>query len=407
MKDKINSTVSFSANQASDRYDQHFTLSFEYPVYFTKKMFDPANAIFNEVLTRVDQQQRNRLVVFIDSGVAETHPGISDAINKYFQSRNTNAAMVCDVQIVPGGKASKTSWDVTNDTIALLEDLRLDRQSVVIAIGGGSVLDAVGFAVSLVHRGLRLIRVPTTTLAQADAGIGIKNGLDIRGKNRVGTFTPPFAVINDFEFLATLSFDDWIGGIAEAFKVAIIKDKVFFDYLCEKAQALKNREPEVMENLIRRCALLHLEHIRTCGDPFELGSARPLDFGHWAGHKLEVISDYAIGHGQTVAMGIALDSFYAMKTDLLDEPQLKKILDGFVDCGFEICTDELTRRHPNGELIIMDGLAEFQEHLGGRLTVPLPKGIGSMVEIHDVETDIVAQGVRYLQEYQNTGKPHS
>jgi 3-dehydroquinate synthetase len=103
-----------------------------------------------------------------------------------------------------------------------LGNLHLDRQSFVIALGGGSVLDMIGFAVSIVHRGLRLVRLPTTTLAQSDAGVGVKTGMDEHGqKNFVGTFAPPFAVINDFELLKTLSFEHWIGGVDEALAVQV------------------------------------------------------------------------------------------------------------------------------------------------------------------------------------------
>src|SRR5207249_4231810 len=137
-------------------------------------------------------------------------------------------------------------------------------------------------------------------------------------KNFIGTFAPPWAVINDFQLLSSLSERDKRAGYVEAVKVALIRDKDFFEALEQDVDALRNFEPEAMQRLIYRCAELHLEHIATSGDPFEFGSARPLDFGHWAAHKLEQLSDYRIRHGEAVAIGIALDTIYSRQIGLLD-----------------------------------------------------------------------------------------
>jgi 3-dehydroquinate synthase len=278
-------------------------------------------------------------------------------------------------------------------------NLHLDRQSYVVAVGGASVLDMLGFATSIVHRGLRLVRVPTTTLAQNDAGVGVKNGMDEHGaKNFLGTFAPPFAVIDDFNFLATLSQDHWIGGAAEAFKVAIIKDEAFFDFLCESADDLRRRDADAMQQTIRRCAAIHLDHIRTGGDPFELGSARPLDFGHWAAHKLELMSHFQIGHGQAVAVGIAIDSYYAMRKGLIDADLLERIVAGLARCGLPIYLDLLHTSNAAGTLEVLGGLEDFREHLGGALTVTLPDGIGRQCQVHQVGAELVTEAVDWLKQ---------
>ena len=259
------------------------------------------------------------------------------------------------------------------------------------------MLDSVGFAASLVHRGVRMVRMPTTVLAQNDAGVGVKTGMDEHGqKNFIGTFAPPFAVINDFSMLDTLADRDWIGGIAEAFKVAIIKDAEFFEFLRDRAAALRNRDQQAMETLIRRCAIIHLDHIASAGDPFETGSARPLDFGHWSAHKIETMSDYWVGHGQAVAVGIAVDSYYAMRQGLITPNQLERILDGMTACGLPIYLDYLSRR-TGGELDILAGLDEFREHLGGRLNVTLPESLGDKREVHHLDRTIIAEAIEYLR----------
>ena len=118
-------------------------------------------------------------------------------------------------------------------------------------------------------------------------------------------------MLNDYQFLLTLPDRDWLNGVAEAFKVAIIRDRSFFDYLLAHAEQYPARNFEAMQVLVARCAEMHLEHIRTNGDPFEYGTARPLDFGHWSAHKLELISGFRVSHGEAVASGVLLDSIYA------------------------------------------------------------------------------------------------
>jgi len=262
------------------------------------------------------------------------------------------------------------------------------------------VLDMAGLAASLIHRGVRLVRIPTTVLAQNDAGIGVKNGMNGGGvKNFLGTFAPPFAVLNDFEFLKTLPQSEWISGVSEAFKVAIIKDVRFFGYLCRHAVALYARDQAVMEKVIHQTAVLHLHHIATSGDPFEIGSARPLDFGHWAAHRLELMSDFTIGHGHAVAIGIALDSTYAWFKRLITAGEHTAIIQGLIDCGFPVWTPLLMRLDLAGEFDVLVGLEQFREHLGGRLCVTLPAPIGSSHEVHVMNHDLVKKAIATLQPY--------
>ena len=221
--------------------------------------------------------------------------------------------------LLPGGEAAKNDTEAVSRVIAAIGAHGLCRHSTVLAVGGGALLDAVGYAAAVAHRGLRLVRAPTTVLAQNDAGIGVKNGINAFGKkNFIGTFQPPAAVINDSRFLATLSLRDWRAGTAEAVKVALVRDRAFFASIEEMAPALAARQALAMQSLVRQCAELHLAHITQGGDPFERGSARPLDFGHWAAHRLEAMSDYRLRHGEAVAVGIALDTLYSTLSDRLD-----------------------------------------------------------------------------------------
>ena len=155
-------------------------------------------------------------------------------------------------------------------------------------------------------------------------------------KNFVGTFAPPFAVLNDFDLLDSLPPREKIAGMAEAVKVALIRDPEFFHWLERNCDALANFEPDAMAYMIRRCAELHMHQIAHGGDPFETGSARPLDFGHWSAHKLESLTHYHVRHGEAVAIGIALDTRYSVLAGLLPEGDEERVCFLLEDLGFQL-----------------------------------------------------------------------
>lgn len=381
-----------------DCYNQSISVSYEYPVYFTDNIFEPDNNLLADVTDRLGEKRCHRVQVFIDSGVIDYHPELIRQIHQYFRKHSDTLKLVCEPETVPGGEKAKNTRKAAEHVMESIADQHLCRQSFVLAIGGGSALDIVGLAASLVHRGVRVIRIPTTVLAQDDSGVGVKNGIDAYGiKNFAGTFAPPFAVLVDYDFLETLPDRYWIGGISEACKVAIIRDADFFDFLSENASKLQERDRKTIEQVVKRSAILHLDHISSSGDPFEFGTARPLDFGHWSAHKMEVLSGYEIGHGQAVAIGIALDSYYAYRTGCISKNELERILKVLKKIGLPVWSSVLERKGTNGELTILKGIDDFQEHLGGELNITLPKSIGSKTEIHEIDKEIVKEGIVYLR----------
>lgn len=383
-----------------DNYIQRFQVHYEYPVHFTRGILDVDNDLLLNAIDRLHEGRRHRVQVFIDAGVATAWPGIAETVTLYFEARPEKLSLVCPPQMVAGGEHSKNNRLAAENIMESIAGQHLCRQSVVVAIGGGSALDIIGLAAALVHRGVRLIRIPTTVLAQNDSAVGVKNGIDAYGvKNFAGTFAPPFAVLVDFDFLDTLTDKYWVGGVAEAYKIAIIKDPVFFEYLCSHAAAIRDRDRSAMEQLVRRAAIMHLEHIASAGDPFEFGTARPLDFGHWSAHRLEIMSGYDIGHGQAVSIGIALDSYYACRTGLLSKAELDAVLTGLKTTGLPIWSELLERKTSTGTLDIIQGLHDFQEHLGGELRVTLPDGIGAKVEINHMDNAIIRDAITFLKDY--------
>ena len=365
-------------------------------VFFTENVFAPDNLVLRDALA--DSGPRNALVVLEDS-LAQALPGLEHQIEKYFAAHAQQVRLVRPPLFFCGGERAKNSPALVTELHAQIHRHHIDRHSYLIAVGGGALLDVAGFAAATAHRGVRLVRIPTTTLSQADSGVGVKNGLNAFGqKNLIGTFTPPFAVVNDFNLLATLAPRDKRSGYVEAVKVACIRDAQFFDELERDAGKLAAFEPEAMKRLIRRCAELHLDHIATGGDPFEAGSARPLDFGHWSAHKLEQLSHFDISHGEAVAIGIALDVIYSREAGLLHPAAAARILNLLEQLGFKLFAEELLNADNANRPTILSGLEEFREHLGGELSVTLLAEIGRAVEVHEMNPQKIAGAVQELQQ---------
>ena len=377
--------------------NQRFQVAYEYPVVFTEGLFEPLNETLVQVVKALDSCRVHRIFVCVDSGVSRAWPSLNPELRRYIKAHSRHLSLVTEPEILPGGEACKNDPQLVSNLLAQFAEFGLDRQSFVLAIGGGAVLDMVGYAAAIAHRGIRLIRVPTTVLAQNDAGVGVKNSINaFESKNFLGTFCPPTAVLNDIRFISTLEDRDKRSGIAEAVKVALIRDGDFFQWLVENASALACFEPAAMAYMIQRCAELHLDHIATSGDPFEYGSARPLDFGHWAAHKLEVLTMHSLRHGEAVAIGMALDSRYSVECGLLKEEDFQTILTLLFTLGFECTHDLLRTSGADGRLMVLAGLEEFRQHLGGELTVTLLTGLGEKVEVNDMDEELLIRSVDYL-----------
>jgi 3-dehydroquinate synthase len=363
-------------------------------VFFTEDVFAPANPVLKDALA--DGALRKVLVVLEDA-LAQSQPDLEHQIENYFSTHAGQLHLVRSPLFVAGGEQSKNSTTLVTDILSQIDRCHIDRQSYLIAVGGGALLDVAGFAAATAHRGVRHVRIPTTTLSQADSGIGVKNGINAFGKkNFIGTFAPPHAVINDFNLLATLKPRDKCAGYVEAVKVACIRDAKFFEAIECNAEKLVAFEPEAMKRLIHRCAELHLDHIATSGDPFETGSARPLDFGHWSAHKLEQLSNFQIPHGEAVAIGIALDVIYSRNAGLLAAQSAGRILKLLEQLGFNLFVHELLDSDAHDHLLILAGLEEFREHLGGELTITLLKEIGRGVEVHEMNQTKIVEAIHEL-----------
>jgi 3-dehydroquinate synthase len=368
---------------------QSFGVNYSFPVHFTRGVFSASNPLLAETLRSAGPRRQRALLVF-DKGLVAANPGLPAAAEAYARAHAAVFEWAGEPFLVRGGEVCKTDPVEVAQLQRLTFERRIDRQSFIVCAGGGAVLDAVGFAAATSHRGVRLVRLPSTVLGQDDAGIGVKNGVNAFGrKNYLGSFAPPFAVLNDLDLLRTLPPRDARAGMAEAVKVAAIKDAAFLSWLHLHRAALGALEPAALEELVFRCAQLHIEHVGGA-DPFELGSARPLDFGHWAAHHLEEITHSELRHGEAVAIGCALDSLYAHARGLLTAAELAVLLETLDGLGFALAHPALA------QIDIAGALAAFQEHLGGELCITVPDGLGKKVELHEMDVELVRRCVAQL-----------
>lgn len=383
----------------ADTFSFPITLRHEHRLIFTRDVFAPENPVLADLLTPREPGETVRALVFWDAGLETAFPGIGEKITRWFAVRRDRVKLETAPIAVPGGEAVKNDFRQLEQVWTAINQAGLCRHSYVLAIGGGAVLDMVGFAAATAHRGIPVVRLPTTSLSQGDGGVGVKNGVNFFGKkNWLGSFVVPHAVVNDLTFLHGLPLRARRAGLIEAVKVALIRDAAFFEFIAARVEALARCEPEAFEAVIRESARQHIEHIATAGDPFERGSARPLDFGHWAAHKLEQLSEFRVSHGEAVAVGMAIDLIYARRSGLLPEAHAERILDVVRRLGFELFAPIKEIRGPSGRQDMLDGLEEFREHLGGRLTIPMIRAPGDRLDVHEMDGPTVKAAFAELRE---------
>jgi 3-dehydroquinate synthase len=380
--------------QPSDVLDVPFAIQATHRVRFTSDVLGADQQVLANLL-EPSGDQAARVQFWLDQHLAEARPELVHQLRTFARNQAGRIISTGNVQIVPGGEELKNDVHVLERMLKVFNAADLDRRSYVVVIGGGAVLDAVGFAAAIAHRGIRLVRLPTTTLAQADSGIGVKNSVNLFGKkNWIGTFAVPWGVINDAALLSTLSDRDFICGFSEAVKVSLLKDANLFAQLCELAPRIRRRDMQAAQPVIRSSAIWHLNHITRGGDPFEMLEARPLDYGHWSAHKLEVMSNFELRHGEAVAIGVAIDTVYSSLVHGLPRRDADRVLRCLTDLGF-------TLKHPTlaDAETLFAGLEEFRQHLGGRLTLTMLSQVGQPLDVHQVDRLAMCRAIDEVASY--------
>lgn len=364
--------------------------SWPHRIHWTRDAFATGNTTLLDAFA-IDPVDTSKLLVVVEQAVVEHHPQLPAQIKQYAQAH----ALPTPEPIItlPGAEQIKDGMTHVNTLLEAIQDHGIDRRSYILAIGGGALLDMVGFAAGIAHRGVRLIRVPTTTLSQCDSGVGVKNAVNLNGeKNFIGTFQVPWAVVNDAVFLDTLPTEVWREGLSEAVKVALLKDPDLFNQLEASAAALKACDAHAGQPVWQRTADLHVDHITQGGDPFEEKRARPLDFGHWAAHRLEQLSGYRLPHGQAVAIGLAIDIQYAAQIGLLDPKTADRSTALLQDLGFSLWHASMLDSDA-----LLHGIERFRQHLGGQLTITLIKAIGQPLDVHTIDAQAMRSVIAGMQ----------
>ncbi|NQV25543.1 MAG: 3-dehydroquinate synthase [Rhodopirellula sp.] len=377
--------------------DIPFSVPFIHRLRFTDDVLDVDQDVLLDVLER-SGNQLPRVQFWLDECVADAVPDLRTRVESFCRNHADRFLTPGNIQTVPGGEVVKNDIHILERMLKCINHADLDRRSYVVAIGGGAVLDAVGFAAAIAHRGIRLVRLPTTTLAQADSGVGVKNAVNLfQKKNWVGSFAVPWAVINDAKLLTTLPDRDYVCGFSEAVKVALLKEPALFADLCRNASQIRNRDAEITESFIRRSAVHHLNHITKGGDPFEALEARPLDYGHWSAHKLEVMTDFGLRHGEAVGIGVAVDTVYSSLVHGLPESDADRVLKCLAEMGLPLDHPAL---HETDELFA--GLEEFRQHLGGRLTITMLEAVGRPIDVHQIDEAKMRRAIEIVADFAST-----
>ncbi len=261
-------------------------------------------------------KESNHHVIITDDNVRLLY---ASKLMEYLQKNNIHAHLI---SIAPG-EISKTREMATFVQDQLFE-LGLGRDTCLIALGGGVITDLAGYVAATYCRGIPVIYMPTTLMAMVDASLGGKTGVNTPyGKNLVGVFSQPKAIILDISTLNSLSEPEYLSGFSEVIKHALIFDNEFFEYLSSNADGLMNRDSHLLKKTIEKSCLIKTTIVKQ--DERESGIRAICNFGHTIGHALELVTDYSISHGYAVAVGMLVEAYMSVKLGLLSSVEFQRI----------------------------------------------------------------------------------
>ncbi|RNC97254.1 sedoheptulose 7-phosphate cyclase [Lysinibacillus halotolerans] len=374
----------------NNKITANYKKEFSYDVYFEDDMFNIKNPLIKQVTN-------NRKLIIIMSKTVERL--YYDKIMNYFQFNNFDYSVLT----IETGEENKTLQNIEN-IVSFCNQKNADRKTILIGIGGGILLDMVGFAASMVRRKLDYIRIPTTLVGQIDAGIGIKTGVNFeKKKNYIGSFYPPIACLNDISFLYTLSELNIICGLAEIIKMGIIVDKSLILLIeANKESLLKSYRTQGQENVtINILATIDmLDELKP--NFYEENLERLVDFGHTFSPYIEEKSNYEIPHGIAVGLDIALSTEISYLKKYLKKEDRERILKLLLECKLDIYN---TKTFNTVEL--KKSLDRIELHRGGDLNLVVPEKIGSAIFVKDkseVTIELLQTAINNLKMYQEKYK---
>lgn len=290
------------------------------------------NILGSQELIDICAQHDTRFVIITDDNVNAHYTKL---LQKHLNDNNINT----DLIVIPAGEESK-SRAMKNHIQDQLFELGCGRDTCLLALGGGVITDLTGFVAATFCRGVPCIYLPTTLLCMVDASIGGKTGVNTKyGKNLVGTFTQPAAILSDITTLSTLPEKEYVSGFAEIIKHALIFDKEYFNFLFKHAQALLNRDLEKLSDVIARSCEIKTEVVVE-DEKEKTGRREILNFGHTIGHAIELLCEYKMSHGEAVSLGIIVESRMSVEMNLLSEEEFQLIKELLIKFKLPIKLDE-------------------------------------------------------------------
>jgi len=307
-----------------------------------------------------------RYAIITDSTVARLY---GDAFHEILKQKGFKVALFS----FAAGEISK-NFETCMQIIKEMSQQTYGRDSFILALGGGVVGDVAGFVAALFNRGVPYIQIPTTLVAQADAALGGKTGVDTAfGKNLIGVIKQPQKVYIDIALLKTLPDRVYRNGLAETIKHGVIQDQEFFNYLQQNADKILQRDPDVCLHIARQNCRIKGKVVEQ--DPHEKGLRRVLNYGHTIGHALEKLSDYNLSHGEAVAMGMMVAGRIAVALGYFSAQELeqqKQLLQKF---GMPVVIPATY-----SDEAIMEATSHDKKTKAGHIRYALPAAIGRMCE---------------------------
>ncbi len=318
---------------------------------------------------------------FSGKAVVITNP----VVRKLYAERLTMSlkasGLVPTVLEIPDGEDYK-SMDSAVKLFLGLAEARADRRTPILALGGGVIGDLAGFVAATYLRGVPFIQIPTTLLSQVDSSTGGKVAIDLETlKNRIGAFYQPKLALSDVGTLKTLPKRDLTSGLAEVIKHGLIHDRVFFDFLESNIERIKGLDLDVLEEMVYRSIQIKAYYVEK--DERDTGIRNVLNTGHTIGHAVESASDFALSHGEAVAIGLIAEGRIAVKMGLLEPGELDRLRELFIRAGLPVEIPRLDRNRIN------QAMAQDKKVISGKMRFILPKKIGEVFIIDDVERKLV------------------
>ncbi|MEE2774253.1 MAG: 3-dehydroquinate synthase [Pseudomonadota bacterium] len=327
-----------------------------------------------------------KVFIVTDERVASLYLEI---VKNSFEMNGVNCQSLC----LPAGETTK-SWRETISVVDWLNELKIERQDTVVALGGGVIGDLAGFCASIVRRGVSLIHIPTTLLAQVDSSVGGKTGINsAHGKNLIGTFHQPSLVISDTSLIKTMSRRDILSGYAEVVKYGLLGDEKFFSWLELNAKYLIKGDGEALATAVKISCEAKIRIVE--GDEKEKGSRALLNLGHTFGHALEAATNYSdtLLHGEGVSLGCVLAFKFSEKLGLCKSSQLERVIKHFNSVGLNTSLSQIKGALPSSDKFI-ELMLNDKKVTGGSLNLILVRSIGDAFIMKNVNLEDLNEFLR-------------